>query len=131
MNFFTISLDNNQRLVIIKAEGVLHQSDGEKIITEARTAAAENDFDIIYDMRQATTKVNFASWFHLPRKLEVFKDVKAHSIKAAILVSEKDKALKEYNFYQTVTQNLGFNIKIFLSEDEALEWLKRESMEDQ
>lgn len=123
MPHFDISLDSERRLVIIKAFGELREKDGEKIITAARTKAMENDYNIIYDLRNATTTVLFASWYHLPRKLEVFNTQKAFRIKAAVLVSPTDKSMPDYKFYETVTENLGLKLRVFLDESEAHEWL--------
>lgn len=127
MNSYKIELDHTRHLVKITANGELLQSDGEAIITNARKQAAENNYNILYDMRNAITKVKFASWYHMPRKLDVFKDMKSRNVKAAIVVSNTDPALSEYKFYENVTQNLGFNLKVFLDEAEAIKWLDKNS----
>ena len=121
---YEVLLDHENFLVKITAFGELYQKDGEEIITVARTTAAEYGYNVFYDIRQATTTVAFASWFHLPRKLEVFKDMKTRRVKAAILASKQDKAVGDYKFYETVTQNIGIQLRVFFNEDEALTWLK-------
>ena len=69
MESFNISLDHKLKLIRVTAIGEMFQADGERIITAAREAATENAYDILYDIRQATTSVPFASWFNLPREL--------------------------------------------------------------
>ena len=101
----------------------MFQADGERIITAAREASAENNYDILYDIRQATTTVPYASWFSLPRELEVFKDLNAWRFKAAVLASQSDKAVDDYKFYELVTGNIGLRIRLFFEENEAIEWL--------
>lgn len=123
MDSYEITLDDKLKLVRVKAAGSLRQADGEKLITLAREKAGEKGFHILYDIRRATTVVPFASWFNLPRKLEVFKAETAWKIKAAVLASADDKAMKGYNFYETVTENLGFSVRIFTDEEKALAWL--------
>lgn len=123
MDSLEISLDHENKIVRVTATGQLNLSDGESIITEARTTAGKYRFDIIYDIRNASTVVPFADWFHLPRKLPVFKEENARSIKAAILASPEDKALGDLKFYETVTYNLGFKLRVFFDENEAIAWL--------
>ncbi|CAN5437682.1 hypothetical protein BH10ACI1_BH10ACI1_19140 [soil metagenome] len=127
MNSLDLILDNERKLVKITAVGEFFQSDGEKLITLARTEAAEHGYNVLYDIRQATASVPFASWFELPGKLEVFKDPKKRQVRAAILASQNDKAVHEYEFYELVTDNLGINIRIFFKESEALEWLGKKA----
>lgn len=124
MSIYDVFLDHEQRLVKVTAKGELFQSDGDEIITAARTKAMEYDYNILYDIRQATMTVLFSSWFDLPRRLDVYKDERSWNIKAAILVSPHDKAVEEYWYYETLTANLGYKLKIFFDEDKALQWLK-------
>ncbi|MGC2238095.1 MAG: hypothetical protein WA584_18180 [Pyrinomonadaceae bacterium] len=123
MSSFEVFIDAELRLVKVTAFGEFFQKDGEEIITTARKAAAEHDYNIIYDMRQATTTVAFASWFNLPRNLDVFKDIEPWRTRVAVLASKQDKALNDYKFYETVTGNLGLKIRVFFEETEAMKWL--------
>ncbi len=123
MSSFEIKLDHENRLVRVTGTGEFFQPDGEKLITAARTAAGERDYSIFYDMRRATTTVHFASWFSLPRKLDVFNQLKTRRVKAAILVLKEDKAVEDYKFYELVTDNIGIKIRVFFDETEAFTWL--------
>lgn len=122
---FDIFTDDRLRLVKVVAQGELFQGDGEAIISAARTKAMENKYDILYDIRQATTTVLFSSWFELPRKLEVFQEEESWNVKAAILASPDDKAVDEYRYYETIIAELGFKLRVFFNEDEALKWLQK------
>ncbi len=123
MKTFEVSLENELHLVKVTVFGELFQKDGEEIVTVARTTAVEHGYNILYDMRQATTTVPFASWFNLPRNLDVFKDVKTLRTRVAVLASKQDKAVGDYKFYETVVANLGLKLRVFFEEDEAIEWL--------
>lgn len=123
MNSFEIQIDDENQLVKIIVVGQILQKDGERIVSQARQNAMQFGYNILYNITQATTKVEFAEWFHLPRNLEVFKAPTARSVKAAIVVSERDPALNGYKFYEDVTRNLGFQLKIFYDEADALAWL--------
>lgn len=122
MASFDVILDDDCRLVKIIANGIFLQADGEAAITKARLLAAERNYNVFYDMRNATTKVAFSDWYTMPRNLEVFKGNTTRQVKAAILTSIDDPALDDYRFYETVTANLGFRLRVFLEEAEAIEW---------
>lgn len=124
---YTIEIDNDVQLIRVEVFGEILQNDGERIITEARTAAGENGYDIVYDMRRSNTKVSILDWFRLPRNLDVFMQAKARLIRAAVIISKDDESLEEYRFFETVTRNLGFSLKIFFNEEDALVWLDRKT----
>lgn len=123
MDSFDIKTDHEQGLVIVVAEGEITQSEGEKIITAARTTAAEYGYSVLYDVRQSRTNIPIIEWFQLPRNLQVFKDEKMRGVKAAVLISRDDDEVDKYKFYETVTDNLGIRLKIFFDEAQALKWL--------
>lgn len=119
---YTITLDDEFGLVHIVAHGELIKELGEEIITKAMTTAAEHQYKILCDVRKTVVKVSFADWFFMPRTLPVYKDIKARSVKTAVLINP-GKQEKEYEFFESVTHNLGMNLKVFISKKEALEWL--------
>lgn len=127
MHSFKIFVDHELKLVKITAIGEIFQADGEKIITLARTTAAEHRYEVLYDIRQATMTITFARWFHMPRELPVYQNAKTRRVKAAVLVSPEDKAVEDYKFYEIVTGNLGINFKIFFDEAKAFRWLRTNS----
>jgi hypothetical protein len=118
---YEIIRDEEQCIIRLNVYGQLEKDVGEKIITEARTQAAENQFNILCDVRQAKVNVAFIDWFYLPRKLDVYSKTK--TVKTAILVTPGQQE-EEYSFFETVTHNLGINVKIFIQEKDALEWSK-------
>ncbi len=129
MDSFDVSIDHARNLVRVTTIGELFQADGEKIITIARTTAAELGYNALYDVRQSVTNIPIVEWFQLPRSLEVFKETKTRRIKAAVLISPND-AIDIYKFYETVMYNLRLKLRVFFNEDEALEWLTNNSSAD-
>lgn len=125
MQSFEVFIDHENRLVRITTYGKLYQKDGEQIITVARKTASEHSYNVLYDMRKATTIVSFSSWFSLPRDLDVLKKIETRFVKAAILASPDDKSIEDYKFYQTVAENLGLRVGVFFEENEALAWLSK------
>lgn len=127
MSYFELSVDHELKLIRITVIGELFHKEGKEIITTGRTTAAEYGYDVLYDMRQGTTTVNFSEWYFLPRDLKVFQIKKTKDVKAAVLVSPQDKAAEGYKFYENVTTNMGISVRIFLDESEAIEWLRKSS----
>jgi len=123
MDSFDVFVDNDLRLVKVCVTGDVSESEGKKIISTARELASEHNYNILYDMREAITNVPFAAWYRFPRELEVFTRNNAKIIKAAFLILRTDNELKGFRFYETVTFNLGFRVRIFFEETEAMDWL--------
>jgi hypothetical protein len=121
MDQYSLNFDEHLHLVKVVAHGDLPRPLGEEIITKARILASEYDCGILYDVRKASVNVSLADWFFMPRELEVLQGGKTRSRKAAVVVSASEE--DEYRFYETVVDNLGLNIKIFLTEEEAIDWL--------
>lgn len=121
---YSITTDDERRLILVDVSGKIVKSEGEKIITDARTLAGERSYDVVYDMRGSYySAVQISDWFRMPRKLDVYKSANSRMVKAAIVVSEDDKSLDQYRFFETVSKNLGFAFRIFFSLDDAFFWL--------
>jgi len=120
---YTITLDHEQGLVNVVAQGEIERELGEELITNARKTAAEYQYDILCDVRQSKAIVKLADWYFLPKKLSVYQDLETRFIQTAIIVrAERQK--KVYSFFETVARNLGLRIKIFFREEDARAWLK-------
>ncbi len=119
---YAITLDTDNGIVHVIAHGKLVKALGEEIISIARTKAAKLNYTILYDVRHTEVNISIADWFLLPRTLAIFRDKKIRTIKAAVLISP-GKHERIYNFYATVAQNFGMNLRIFLNEAEAVKWL--------
>jgi len=120
---YDIKLDNENEIVRVVVSGELDKKLGEEIITNARTAATEHKYNILYDVTQATVLVSLIDWFFLPRTLPVLQNLEIRIIRAAVLIPAGDQE-RAYNFYETVTYNVGMNLRIFFKEEEAISWLK-------
>ena len=120
---YTTTLNHEQRLIYLVAKGEFDFETAGELITDARKQAAEHQYSIFCDVRESSAKVNLVDWFYLPRRLLVYKDWKTRRVRTAILVRAGGQE-NAYRFFETVTNNLGLRIKIFLREEDALEWLK-------
>jgi hypothetical protein len=119
---YTMTLDHEQGVVHVIGQGEFNRDLGDEMITNAREKAAEYHYRILCDVRQLKAKVGLAEWYFLPRRLAVYRNAKTRNIKTAIVVTT-GKQEKVYRFFEIVTRNLGMNIRIFLREKDALEWL--------
>ena len=113
--------DDDLKLVRAIVRGDVHKSLGRKIITEARTLAAEKGYGILCDVRKATVRVALVEWFYLPRELEVLKRLPTRIVRVAVVVAPK--AIEDYRFYENVATNVGLRFKVFLDEDKAIAWM--------
>jgi hypothetical protein len=123
---YTITLDQERGLVHVVAVGEFVRDLGDELITNARKEAVEHQYNILCDVRGSNARVALADWYYLPRRLAVYRKAKSCSIKTAIIVAT-GKQEKAYRFFETVTRNLGLNIRIFFREEAALEWLRSEN----
>jgi hypothetical protein len=121
-NLCSITLDTSRQLVRVVAKGELYREDGEEIITQALSTAAEHGYNVFCDVRKTEVKVTLADWFDMPRTLKIFRNEKTRLINTAVLIS-RGKQEEDYKFYETVSHNLGRHVKIFFTEKEALAWL--------
>jgi len=72
---------------------------------------------LLVDSRQTRAMPNTIDMFDVTSKFP-------RAIKMAILVSEDNELMESYLFGETVGVNRGIPIRVFVSESEALEWLK-------
>ena len=127
---FTITVDEERGFLRVDAQGNIDKQLGEELITNARLKARKNQLNILCDVRRSNAKVSLSDWFFLPRTLSVYKNTQTRSIKTAILITPGNQE-EIYEFFENVTYNLGLNIRIFLSEDDAINWLGRGKLDSQ
>ncbi|MBK7706275.1 MAG: hypothetical protein IPJ30_10955 [Acidobacteria bacterium] len=123
MPAINISIDHSMRLIRLTASGVFYREDGETMISDARRLAAEHDYDLFYDVRDAISKVDFKDWFQLPKRLSLVKDNATKNPRVALLISASKDESTGYVFYEFVAQNAGLNVRSFANEREAFVWL--------
>jgi len=95
-----------------------------RMITEARLAAAEWGFALMYDLRGVTLSANIAEIFEFPKSLEVYREARTLSIPVALLLpAERDAGF--WQFYLDAATNAGHTVRTFRAEPEAIEWLAK------
>ena len=125
MGEYKITLDHSNGIVRVVATGNFDKYLGDEMITKTRIAASENGYNIFCDATKAKVNVSVIDWFLLPRTLPVLQDQKIRSIKAAVLIPSDDQK-ENFKFYETVTYNVGMNLRVFFKEEDAINWLIKE-----
>jgi len=118
---YVISEDEDNNLVNLVVQGSMNKIEGEKVIIETRTVAAEKQSGIFCDIRNTTFNVTLADWFYLVRNKDVFP--KVTKTKTAILINPD--SWKLFKYVEDVTQNMGMKIKVFRRKEDAMAWLKK------
>ena len=119
---FKISLDGERRLVIVLATGVMDVSNAAVMVTEARTVAVKEGFNILYDFRDARPgDVKNTDVFWFPRNLPVLSAPSAGRTRTALLHRPPERELSR--FWETAFSNVGLQARAFESESEAYAWL--------
>jgi hypothetical protein len=119
---YSITLDKERHLVRVVARGEIRRELGHSIVSQSLITAAEHQYDILCDVRQAQIIATFTDWFFMPRTLAAFKDAKVRKVATALLI-KPDEQENGFRFYETVVSNLGMKFKIFTAEKDALDWL--------
>jgi len=123
MGEYKVIVDHPKAIVRVDASGDFDKTLGDEMITKTRTVASEHGYNIFCDATKAKVKVSVIEWFLLPRTLPVLQDQNIRRIKAAILIPSGDQS-ENYKFYETVTYNVGMNLRVFFKEEDAINWLR-------
>lgn len=123
MASYSIDPNHKRGFVRITVDGEAGIGETREIITQARTAAADHQLPLLYDLRSAVARVSLAEWFHLPRELDVLREEKTLRTRVAALVGNDVAQRAGYELYELATHNLGLSVRIFEDEDLAVAWL--------
>jgi len=119
---FSIDYDQERDVVICRFTGVFGLQEADTYAMMMSTALAEHDCKrILLDGRDGRVGLSTVDLYDLPSRLE------SHGVdrtwKRALVV---DKQTDEFRFYEDVSNNRGFRVKVFQDPDEALKWLTEE-----
>ena len=105
-------------------QGKITSSEAKEIISEIIHAATESDcFFCLTDYRQAIIDMSTSDIYNIPKIIsnkQASTGLYLKNFKRAIVV---EKGLKDFQFLETVTLNMGQHIKLFTDMDEAKKWL--------
>ena len=122
MSELQFTVDHDRSLIHVVCTGDIDKEGGVEIISRARESAVEHNYNILYDMRDASVDVKLADWYLLPRNKDLIKNSESHTINVSIL-APTDNAESNYKFYETAATNIGLSVRVFTDEAKALDWL--------
>ena len=120
----TITYNSDLGIVEIKfRENVIWKEVKEILWQSAQIAKEQNCFLFLSDFREATMKLSILELYEFPKLLsEIFasSEISPHKIKRAFVVAND---LENYNFFENVNVNRGYQHKMFQDISEAKKWL--------
>jgi hypothetical protein len=107
-------------LVRARPEGEAYLEDAEQLIRDIAAAGAGlADFEVLVDTRRVTGRLSATDLWTLAEKLGRFRDNFAHRTAVLCPLEKFDHS----RFFALCAENHGFNIRVFTSYEEAMEWL--------
>ena len=125
----THTVTYNPELGVIEtvAQGNLNLSEAKEIISAITQIAIEKDcFLCLSDYRKATIEMSTLQIYDIPKILSDIVTsfgLPPRKFKRAIIA---EKGVNDYQFFETVTLNMGQQAKLFQDMDEARKWLCEE-----
>jgi hypothetical protein len=123
MTHHRIEVEDAQRLVRVTYTGDLDLRTIMGVITEARRAAYELGFLLLYDFTECTVGVNLPGGNAFPQNLAILQEPAMRRMRVALVVpQDRDRAF--WDFYETTAVNAGLTLRVFRVEGDALRWLR-------
>lgn len=106
-------------------EGNANLNDIKDVITQGVLLAQENNcLRVLSDFRKASLSLSIMELFSIPSKQEVqskMLNVPFYRYRRAVVVPAGD--YKKYKFFENVAVNRSHQVRVFISFDEASNWL--------
>ncbi len=128
---YTITYNPETGFVEAKVQGTISFNEIKEIYSKYVQTTMENEsFLYLADYREATLDLSTMELYDLPKILSDIAaplGINVHKLRRAAVIAKglKNKHLRDYGFYETVTLNRGQNTKLFEDMDEAIKWLSR------
>ena len=107
-------------LVRARPEGEAYLEDAEQLIRDIAAAGAGlAEFEVLVDTRRVKGSLSATDLWTLAEKLGRFRDNFAHRTAVLCPLEKFDHS----RFFALCAENRGFNIRVFISYEEAMEWL--------
>src|SRR5688572_21847538 len=107
-------------LVRARPEGQAYLEDAEQLIRDIAAAGAGlADFEVLVDTRRVTGSLSATDLWTLAEKLARFRANFARRTAVLCPLERFDHS----RFFALCAENRGFNIRVFTSYEEAMEWL--------
>lgn len=86
----------------------------------AAAGAAMEGYTVMLDLREVRFRLSTANIYQLAEELTKYGDT---FLRRTAVLTRDDKTFTESEFFETVSHNRGFNVKVFTDFEEAMAWL--------
>ena len=112
----------NEKLIYLKASGSMSLDSIKQMCSETIAEANKQGLTkYLVDFRDMVPDIEIINIYSLPEILEELGDNRLS--KTAMVFSQDSKEKEKFSFFQTVSFNRGFNVRLFTKIDEARKWL--------
>ena len=119
-----IKVSDNGKYIIVRVNEDMTRTLAESLGLEAMHLGIKKNLSkFLYDLRNSRNKETInANYIFAKQDLKRLDPNPANKI--AMLTSPNDKS---HDFIETVLRNAGYNVKLFIVEEEAIIWLEEET----
>ena len=115
-----ISIIHTDDFLKFSSDGTLDFKEAIRILDEASSVLNSRDYcSIIIDTRKAQSTLSYGDLFYL--SIELFKHGMTFRRRTAILCPQE--RLGEGHFFATLCGNKGLDVSVFISYEDAMDWL--------
>ena len=109
-------------LVRINVRGKLDYEVLSKTEASAQSLKDARAYNRLYDFRNCNLSMSMHDIYVFTRTDTSMQSVRSKVVKVAMLIAENNDFMS-FKFCETTAHNLGFNIRVFTSEESALGWV--------
>jgi len=119
-----IKVSDNSKYIIVRVDEDMTRTLAESLGLEAMHLGSKKNLNkFLYDLRNSRNKETInANYIFAKQDLKRLEPNPTNKI--AMLTSPNDKS---HDFIETVLRNAGYNVKLFIVEEEAIIWLEEET----
>ena len=116
-----INFNENEDIIVVKANGVMDVESEKNLRNEVRESMEKNRCKLLLlDLNEVEIGLSTFEIYDLPRKR--MEQGPLLNTKMAILYPESQS--RDFDFYETVSRNAGYDVMLFSEYDAAIKWLK-------
>jgi hypothetical protein len=116
-----INYNKNNNIIAAKVEGTIDIESEEKLRNEVFDSMKNNGCRLLLlDLNKAEIGLSTFEIYDIPRKY--MEQSVSRNTKMAILYPESES--RDFNFYETVSRNAGYDVMLFQEFEAAMKWLK-------
>lgn len=119
---YSITVDDDLRLVHVEAHGVLDFANAQELSREAREMSSKCHYGIFYDFTDIAMDASVYDIFKFTSKINALQDMQSRNVRAAFLVSSGTQVDK-WALYDLQSRNYGLLNRVYIEDKRrALAW---------